>query len=152
MEQPARRRLIDVELVTECGQHVMDETTRAIDVARIVGDDPWHTVTFGQLDQCAGKRGLGATGVVELYFDGEVVGAEDVTPVAQQLSCASFVAVAEERSEWTGCGTGERVKSLGMRGNLRPGDARATAMRVLHRLGPLRPLSDARGSHARELQ
>src|SRR5688572_17393821 len=101
MEQPTRRRLIDVELVTECGQHVMDETTRAIDVARIVGDDPWHTVMLGQLNQCAGKRGLGATGVVELHLDGETVGTKDVAPIVQQLSCASFVTVAEERGEWT---------------------------------------------------
>ena len=51
MQQPARGGVVDREFVAQRGEHVVDETSRLVHVARILRGEPRETFLFGELDE-----------------------------------------------------------------------------------------------------
>src|SRR5262249_9195544 len=68
VQQAALGRVVDREVVTKRGEHVVHETTRLVHVARILRREPRNPRLLGELDELCRKRRFVASGVVELDF------------------------------------------------------------------------------------
>ena len=143
MQQPARERLIYGDVVSQCGEHVVNEPAVVVDVAGLVADHPRHPVPLGQLDQRGGERRLVAARVVQLHFDREPV-AEDVAPLTELVLCSLVVVGAETGCDRPGRRTGQHLQSFTPLRYLLPGDARASARLFSIPLLPRREITHAR--------
>ena len=92
------------------------EPAAAVEITRIVGDDPGDTIAAGQLDQRRRQRSFVSARVMQLHFNGEPV-SKDFTP-AIQLVIRFDSAVAGEQ----GCEVARRRTSQAEEASAARGD------------------------------
>src|SRR4029434_4729400 len=121
VKEPTLGGSIEIDVVAQCGERIVDEATIAVDIARIVCDDPWDLSSFGEIHERTGEGSFGTAGVVQLHLDGESI-AEYVAPFVERAASIGAIAGPEGGRNGAGCRSRERDETSTQLDDFAPGD------------------------------